>query len=330
MARINFRILLRREINVRGIALLAAMVAGLAMRAQASLTVLVGEPFGSFGTMMPTGHVSLYLDRVCADGPVKLRMCGAGEPQGVVVARLDAIRPLDWIASPVMSFLYGVDSSDEALSFATEADVEALQQDYRRRNLISLFPDGVEKAKASDEWWETVGVAYVRRLWGYEISTSREQDERFVARMNDAANGHIYRLHRTNCADFVADAVNFYYPGTVRENTVPDFHLMTPKQVARSVERYGMEHPEAGLRVFEVPQVPGTLRRSRPLRGAADMLLKTKRYLFTLLVIQPEAVAAMWAMYLDGGRWQVGKGATVVGPEWFAARAVALGDVATR
>ncbi len=289
----------------------------MARPARASLTVLVGEPFGSFGTMMPTGHVSLYLDRVCADGPVKLRMCRADEPQGVVVARLNAIGPLDWIASPVMSFLYGVDDADEVLPYATAEDVRALEEDYRQRNLLSLFPDDVARSKTGDEWWETVGAAYIRRLWGYGIATTREQDAAFVAMMNDRPNRHIYHLHRENCADFVADAVNFYYPGTVKENKVPDFHLMTPKQVARSVWAYGVAHPEAGLKMIEVPQVPGTLRRSRPLRGAADMLLKTKRYLATLLVIQPEAVLAMWVMYLDGGRWEIGRGSVVVGPEAF-------------
>lgn len=299
---------------------IALLAVALPPAAKASLAVLVGEPFGSFGTMMPTGHVSLYLDRVCADGPLKLRMCRADEPHGVVLARLNAIGPLDWIASPVMPFLFGVDDTAQVLPFATAEDVRALQDDYRRRNLLPLFPDEVEKTKGSDEWWETVGAAYIRRIWGYQIATTREQDERFVARMNDMANLHTYHLHRVNCADFVADAVNFYYPGTVEENKVPDFHLMTPKQVARSVERYGLDHPEAGLQVFEIPQIPGTLRRSRPLRGAADMLLKTKRYLFTLLVIQPEAVAAMVVMYLDGGRWQIGRGANVARPERFDLR----------
>ena len=257
-------------------------------------------------------------------------MCRDDEPQGVVLARLNAIQPLDWIASPVMAFLYGVDDPEQVLPYATAADVEALQQDYRQRHLLSLFPDDVEKTKASDEWWETVGAAYIRRIWGYRIATTREQDKRFVEHMNDMANLHTYHLHRVNCADFVADAVNFYYPGTVRENKVPDFHLMTPKQVAHSVERYGQMHPEAGLQVFEIPQIPGTLRRSRPLRGAADMLLKTKRYLFTLLVIQPEAVAAMWLMYLDGGRWQIGQGADVARPEWFNLREGTAANVAAR
>ena len=57
-------------------------------------------------TMMPLGHTAIYLDRVCADGPLKVRMCHAGEPQGVVLSRYYAIGKYDWLATPVMQFLY--------------------------------------------------------------------------------------------------------------------------------------------------------------------------------------------------------------------------------
>ncbi len=283
--------------------------------AGAALTVLVGEPFGSFGTMMPTGHVSLYLDRVCADGAMRVRMCHAGEAQGVVIARLNAIGPLDWIASPVMDFLYGTDDPAKVMTFATKAQVHEMQESYRREHLMELFPDAVEKDRHDDEWWETVGAAYIRRQWGYRLDTTEAQDEAFVAELNGRANVHQYRLHKKNCADFIAEAVNFYYPGAVKTNNVADLWLMTPKQVARGVWTYGMEHPEAGLKVMEIPQIAGELRRSRPLRGATDMLLKTKRYLVVELAIQPEAVAAMWGMYMAKGRWKVGAGSEVVGPE---------------
>jgi hypothetical protein len=29
------------------------------------MTVLIGEPYGRFGTMLPVGHAVIYLDRVC-------------------------------------------------------------------------------------------------------------------------------------------------------------------------------------------------------------------------------------------------------------------------
>ena len=290
-------------------------VVGGVSQANASLTVLVGEPFGKFGTMMPVGHTSLYLDRVCADGPVKLRMCRADEPQGVTIARLDAIGELDWIASPILDFLYGTERAEEIPAFATEERVEELRQAYRRRVLLQYFPDGTETRKKNNEWWETVGVSYSRKVWGYELATSREQDEAFVARMNAMPNRHAYRLHAMNCADFVADAVNFYYPGTVRSDRVADYALMTPKQVARAVEAYGDAHPELEPRVTVYPQIAGTMRRSRPVRGGTEMILKTKRYVTVLTVIQPEITVALTALYLKHGRWVMGRGAEPQMPE---------------
>ena len=268
--------------------------------------------------MMPVGHTAIYLDRVCADGPLKLRMCREGESAGVVVARYHAIGQYDWLASPILEFLYAVERPEEVPRYVTADRVWEMRQTYRRRYLLDIVPDGTERDGAVSEWWESAGVAYNRRLWGYQIATSEEQDERFVAMMNDRANRHLYHLRKTNCANFAADVVNFYFPGTVRRGDyVADFGLMTPKQVARRVAAYGRKHPEAALRVVEIPQVPGELRRSRPVRGGAEAGLKTKRYLATLLLLQPEIPIALTVLYLKHGRWDISKGATVVAPaEW--------------
>jgi hypothetical protein len=296
--------------------------------AHASITVLVGEPFGNFGTMMPVGHTSIYLDHVCADGPLKLRMCRPGEAQGVVIARYHQMGQIDWIASPVMEFLYATERPEDVLSYATLDSSWNLREAYRKRYLEALVPDGTEYDKATDEWWESAGVAYTRRLWGYQLATTREQDEAFLKVMNDRPNHHAYRLKNNNCADFAAQMVNLYFPGSVRRDHVADFGWMTPKQVARSVEEYGQAHPELDLRVLEIPQIPGSLRRSRPARGAAEAGLKTKRYLFTLLAIQPEVPVVCAILYLDHGRWQIGRGAEVVGPDAFDLGGTAV--IATR
>jgi len=285
--------------------------------AHASITVLVGEPFGNFGTMMPVGHTSIYLDQVCADNPLKLRLCHPGEPQGVVIARYHGIAKIDWIATPVMEFLYATERPEDVLSYASLETTWELRQIYRKRFLKEIVPDGHEYDKATDEWWETAGMAYTRRLWGYQLASTREQDKAFIEALNARENRHAYRLNTRNCADFAADTVNFFYPGSVKRNHIADFGWMMPKQVARSVEVYGLAHPELNLKVFEIPQIPGSLRRSRPALGAAEGLLKTKRYLFTLLVIQPEAPPILAVMYLDQGRWKIGRGAQVIGPEAF-------------
>lgn len=279
--------------------------------------MLIGEPFGNFGTMMPVGHTAVYLDRVCADGPLKLRMCHPGEPQGVVVARYHQIGALDWLASPVMEFLYATDKPEEVLKYATIDNSWELRQVYRRKYLLDIVPDGTEYDKATDEWWESAGTAYTRRLWGYQLDSTVEQDQRFVEIMNQRPNRHAYKLSNNNCADFAAQMVNLYYPGSVRRDKVADYGWMTPKEVARCVQAYGEGHPELHFRVLEIPQVPGSLRRSRPVRGAAEAGLKTKRYLLTLLVIQPEVPLVSWIMYLDRGRWQIGRNAEPVEPEFF-------------
>jgi hypothetical protein len=285
--------------------------------ASATLTVLVGEPYGSFGTMMPTGHTAVYLDRVCADGPLKLRMCRPGEPQGVVIARYHRIGDTDWIATPVMQYFYATDRVEDIPAFATPTEVAALREQFRLRYLREIVADGRQRSPENEDWYETAGNAYDRRFWGYRLASTREQDERFVEAMNAEANRHRYRLRHGNCADFAADAVNFFYPDAVRANRVADFGVMSPKQVARRVAALGSAETGANLQVIEIPQVPGSLRRSRPVRGGSEMVLTTKRYLVTLLVIQPEMVAGLAIVYFDNGRWKIGQGAEPVTPTAF-------------
>jgi hypothetical protein len=283
----------------------------------AGVTVLVGEPFGNFGTMMPVGHTAVFIDRACADGPLKIRMCRPDEPQGVVVARYHQVGQYDWLASPVMEFLYATERPEDVLSYATIDNSWDLRQIYRRTFLRNIVPDGKEYDKATNEWWESAGTAYTRRIWGYQLATTVEQDRRFVDILNERPNRHAYKLSNNNCADFAAQMINIYFHGAVKRDKVADYGWMTPKNVARCVQAYGMAHPELDFRVLEIPQVPGSLRRSRPVRGAAEAGLKTKRYVFTLLVIQPEVPIVSWFMYMDRGRWQIGRNAQPVDPSFF-------------
>ena len=301
------------------VAALGSLLAATAA-AHAGVTVLVGEPYGSFGTMLPVGHTAVYLDRVCADGPLKLRMCHAGETPGVVISRYHQLADYDWMATPVLEFLYATERPADVPASMTPALAWEMRQSYRRQYLETIVPDGTEKAKGTDEWWESAGSTFDRRLWGYTLATSVEQDRAFVEHMNALPNRHLYHLVGSNCADFAADAVRFYFPAiTIVPRHGADLGYLTPLQVAHSIEMYAQAHPQAGFAVAEIPQLPGTLRRSRPLRGSAEMLLTTKRYLFTLLVIQPEVPVVMTALFLHGGRWQIGAGAELATPERFAA-----------
>jgi hypothetical protein len=305
----------RRRVGI----VIGVVLMGIASPMRAALTVLVGEPFGSYGTMMPLGHTAIYLDRVCADGPLHVRMCEAGEQPGVVLARYHAIGRYDWLAVPVTEFLYATERVEDVPQYATPEVLWELRERYRQQYLRSIVPDGTQGVEHGDgrsmgagnleEWWESAGMAYNRRIWAYQVATTPAQDERLVEMMNKSENRHRYHLRKTNCADFAAQLVSLYFPGAVHLDRIADFGFMTPKQVVRSLSQYVSTRPELGLKVWGIPQMPGSLRRSRPVRGATEAALKTKRYLFTLIAIQPEVPAALSIMYLWHGRWKVGEGA---------------------
>jgi hypothetical protein len=193
-----------------------------------------------------------------------------------------------------------------------------MREEFRRNYLQLVIPDGTERAKQNNEWYETAGAALDRRVWGYQVHTTIEQDERFVAEMNAHVNHRRYHVITANCANFVADIVNMYYPRAVRPNRIADWGIVTPKHLARSMVSLQKKHPEVRLRVLEIPQIPGTLRRSRPTRGISEFFLKTKRYSFTLAVIQPEAVIATLILYESNGRFRLGTEAEKVEPQFWA------------
>jgi hypothetical protein len=237
----------------------------------------------------------------------------------VAIARYDLIGDYDWVASPIMEFLYGVDRPDEVPAYVTPKLAWELRQSYRHRYMQAFIPDGAEKAKRTREWWESAGVAINRRLWGYRVDTTPEQDLAFLAYINASANRHHYSINKANCDNFAVDVINFYYPGTVPKHgdRIADFGWMTPKYVARRLAAYGKAHPATNMKVIEVPQVPGSLRRSRPVRGAVESGLKTKRYLAALMVLQPELPPTLAVLYLIHGHWQIGQGAEEATPEDF-------------
>jgi len=69
--------------------------------------LLLEEPYSYDGTFAGTGHTAVYLARVCAETPFQLRRCGPGE-QGVVISRYHGIAGHDWIAIPLIPYLYAV------------------------------------------------------------------------------------------------------------------------------------------------------------------------------------------------------------------------------
>jgi len=262
--------------------------------ARADVALFLEEPYGEFGAMNPTGHSSVYLSRVCAASLVSLRRCDAGE-QGVVISRYHRVGGYDWIAIPLMPYLYAVNRADQVPREVSRDGVATLRDEYRRRYLEAVAPDDSGGATPKGDWIQLVGASYDRTIYAFEIETTAEQDDQFIAAFNDRRNVVHFNILFHNCADFSRHVIDFYYPRAVHRSLVADLGVMTPKHAARCMVRYSKHHRDLQFSSFAISQVPGTVPRSHPVRGVLESLVKSKRYavpLTTLAFIQP---------YLGGG-----------------------------
>jgi hypothetical protein len=295
--------------------------------AQAQVAMLLEEPYGEFGSLNPTGHAAVYLTRVCADSPMHLRRCRPGE-LGSVISRYHKLAGYDWLAIPLVPYLYAVDSLDQVPAKIDKRSEDQLRDAWRRKHLESIFPDlpvppqppagsvvqtsyDVSKPETSDSaetiqpglWYMLIGAAYDRKLYGFQLDSTPAQDDAFIADWNDRRNHSHFNLLFHNCADFARVVLNFYYPHAVHRNWIADTGMTTPKQVGKSMLRYGQRHPELHPSVYEIPQVPGSLRRSQKVDGVAESVVKSKKYVVPLAIINPIFAGGLAVAWATEGRF---------------------------
>ncbi len=276
------------------------IIAGIA-RLSAGVALLVSEPFGKFGFFSPTGHASIYLSGVCAETPTRLRLCQPGE-SGVVISRYNRVAGRDWIAIPLVPYLYAVERPEDVPATASAESVARLRDGYRRAHLLALVPDSPQGETPKGNWVQLVGAAYDRGIYGFALETTREDDERLIRHLNSRPNIKQFHLLYRNCADFARGLINVYYPRALRRSLIADAGITTPKHLGKSLVKYGRRRPELNLSHFVVPQVPG-LRRSTKVRGVNESLVRSKKYLAPLLLVQPWLAATAGVAYLTAGRF---------------------------
>ena len=284
---------------------LAGLLVMAAGTAQASVTLLLEEPFGNFGGLTPTGHASIYLSRVCAASPVSLRRCDAGE-QGVVISRYHRVSGYDWIAIPLLPYLYAVDRPDEVPDSVSAAQVAALRDSYRRMNLEELAPDAEDGRAPSGDWIQLVGAAYDRTVYAFGIETTEQQDDEFIQKFNADPNRRHFNILFHNCADFVRQAVDFYYPHSIHRSFIGDAGIMTPKQAAECLVSYSKHHKDLQFSSFAIPQVLGSVPRSTAVRGVLESFVKSKKYavpLVSVAVLHPYLGGSLAFAWLDGSHF---------------------------
>lgn len=284
----------------RALFTLVGLLSVLASYACASATLLLEEPYGNMAIFTETGHAAVYLSGVCADSPVLLRPCAPGE-SGIVLSRYDRVAGYDWIAIPLMPYLYAVERPEDVPLFADAKLVAFLRDSYRRKYLEAYVPDLPNGETPHGNWYQLVGTSYDRTVHGFEIETTPAQDAALIQKLNSTPNRSHFNLASRNCADFAKDVINFYYPHALHRSVLADVGITTPKQIAKTLLKFSKHHSDLYFSTLIYPQVPGTMPRSTAVHGVVESFLKSKKYIVPSAIASPIFAGCVAAVYVVTG-----------------------------
>lgn len=273
------------------------------VRCQAQAALLLEEPYGFYGTINPTGHNAIYFERICAETPIKLRRCGPGE-LGAVISRYEGVNRYDWIAIPLIPYLYAVDSASEIPSHVNRDQVGELRRSYRDAHFLEL---GLQKSGGSyvpDGWTQLIGASYERTIFAFRFDTTPAQDDALIELLNSGKNRSHFHLLFRNCSDFARVILDMYFPRKFHRSIFPDAGITTPKHLTYKLVRYARKHPEARLTVFEIPQIPGYRWRSRSNKGVAEAFATTP-YAVPLTLLNPYLFGGILIDYIIRGHYHI-------------------------
>jgi hypothetical protein len=271
-------------------------------RGDAQAALLMEEPYGFFGTLNPTGHTAVYFARICTDTPLKLRRCEPGE-LGSVISRYSDVAHHDWVAIPLLPYLFSVENAAEVPARVDKEIVNRFRDQYHEAHLLVLGKDLRKGDFWHGGWTELVGVAYDRRIYALRFDTTEEQDDVFIARMNADKNHSHFELFYNNCADFSRSVLNQYFPKKFGRSFFPDAGMTTPKQITYKLTRYAAKHPEMHLTIYEIPQIPGYRRKSRRNKGISESLVTTA-YAVPIAVLNPYLAGGLFVDYVLRGSYK--------------------------
>jgi len=289
-----------------GFAVLCFCALAFSSRASADVGVLLNESLDtSVARITGSGHTAVYFSRVCAETPVKLRLCRDGENGSVMsnYTTLGEDQPFEWNVVPLAVYLYGVEDPANRPLFASWKIKHVLEERYRDSILASYCATGSCRTSYKAEWREMVGATLERSMYAFVISTSVEQDQAFIEKFNGLANVNHFNGVTNNCANFASRVLKTYFPKSVHADYINDFGMTSPKAIARSFTKYGEHHPESNFYVLHFAQLPGTIKRSSECRSGTEQLYHSKKLLIPMAVFAPHELGVVAASYVLTGRF---------------------------
>jgi hypothetical protein len=231
----------------------------------------------------------------------------------VVISRYDEVAGHDWIAIPLIPYLYAVERPEDVPLFANAKMAAFLRDRYRRKYLEDIAPDKTNGETPGGNWYQLVGSSYDRTIYGFDIETTPEQDDALIRKLNASPNRSHFHLVSNNCADFAKGVLNFYYPKSLHRSLVADIGITTPKQIAKMLTKYSARHPELQFSRIIISQVPGSMPRSTNVHGVVESFFKAKKYIVPSVVVSPIFAGCVAAAYVGtgAGHFEPARGALV-------------------
>jgi len=294
-----------------GRALAALLLCGVAallapLPADADVGVVLNESLDIGGDRISnTGHSAVYFSRICQETPVKLRLCRPGE-QGSVLSNYTGFRetqPFEWNVVPLSVYLYGVENPRRRPLVGSWRIKHALEERYREKYLAQYCSGPPCTTSEKADWREMVGAALIRSVYIFVVETTVEQDRALIEQFNALPNENHFNFITRNCADFTRRVINTYFPHSTGRDFLNDFGMSSPKAMARSFAHYAERHPEMKFQVLHIPQLPGTIKRSKEVRDGTEQLFHSKLFLAPLAVFVDYSLPAAAASYELTGRF---------------------------
>ena len=273
--------------------------------ARADLGVVLADPT-TIGISVYThaGHSLVYLSGVCAESPIRARLCQPGE-QGSVVTTYPNFRegqPYSFNLVPLALILYGSSAPEQRLLYASAPVKEALEAHARAHFLKPACQPSACPDLPHSYWRDMVAATANRDFFIYAVRTTPTQDQATVDWLNSRPNVNHYNPLLNNCANFTSELVNAIFPHSVHRDYLNDLFMMGPKAAARSFSHWAVKRPELGFYSLHFTQQPGSLPRAGIAQSGTETAIHMKKYLIPAAFIGDHEVAGSFfvAYYLTG------------------------------
>ncbi len=279
------------------------------MTIRADVSVFVMESLGVAGEFTGSGHTAIYFSNICAESPTQLRICRPGEHGAVISSypEFSGNEEREWIAVPVLAFLYGVDDESDMPLYANGEIRNFLRENFRQTHMRSFVADNKDGSMPDGGWRKMLTTGFNRDIYSFNIRTSYEEDIKFLERFRERPVDGKFKAFTRNCADFTKKVINSYFPGAAKKDYINDFGITTPKAIAKSVTRYASKRPQREFNIVKYSQIHGPIWRSYDNRNFTEKALVSKKYLVPALYFYPPIYVGFASAYLLTGRFSVSR-----------------------